>query len=160
MSPFRNGLEPELLHSVANEAATAKQQLQSTTPPPPTIKTTPLSQLWENAKRNINNDYSTSLESSAPMSGSGSGILGGDGYRMLPFPHRLHQMLLDVENMGKQNIVSWMPGGQSFKVHKPSQFIKEISPHYFNLTQYKSFKRQLINYGFVRVSQSKPGSRK
>jgi hypothetical protein len=71
--------------------------------------------------------------------------------RLLPFPHRLQHMLEDVEKRGKQDIVSWMPCGKLFKVHNPAQFVKEVAPVYFNLTQYKSFKRQLLNYGFVRA---------
>jgi hypothetical protein len=74
--------------------------------------------------------------------------------RLLPFPHRLHRMLQDVENRDKQHIVSWTSSGRSFKVHKPAQFVKEVAPTYFNLAQYKSFKRQLLNYGFVRVANS------
>lgn len=74
--------------------------------------------------------------------------------RLLPFPHRLHRMLQDVENRDKQHIVSWTSGGRSFKVHKPAQFVKEVAPTYFNLAQYKSFKRQLLNYGFVRTANS------
>ena len=71
--------------------------------------------------------------------------------RLLPFPYRLHHMLEDVERHGKQEIVSWMPFGRSFKVHKPDKFVKEVAPIYFNLKQYKSFKRQLINYGFTKI---------
>ena len=77
--------------------------------------------------------------------------VGRSDGRLLPFPYRLHRMLEDVERAGKQDVVSWMPCGQSFKVHKISRFVNEIVPVYFNLTQYKSFKRQLINYGFVRI---------
>ena len=76
-----------------------------------------------------------------------SGVTG----RLLPFPYRLHHMLEDAEKHGKQDIVSWMPFGRSFKVHKPDRFVKEVASIYFNLKQYKSFKRQLHNYGFTKI---------
>ena len=76
-----------------------------------------------------------------------SGVTG----RLLPFPYRLHHMLEDAEKHGKQDIVSWMPFGRSFKVHKPERFVKEVASVYFNLKQYKSFKRQLHNYGFTKI---------
>jgi hypothetical protein len=79
-----------------------------------------------------------------------------NGGRLLSFPYRLHRMLNDVERCGKQHIVSWMPCGSSFKVHKTTEFVRDVAPIYFSLTQYKSFKRQLINYGFTR-NQSKRG---
>ena len=44
--------------------------------------------------------------------------------RLLPFPYRLHHMLNDVERTENSNIVSWMPNGRSFKVHKPIEFVR------------------------------------
>jgi hypothetical protein len=71
----------------------------------------------------------------------------------IPFPFKLHYMLDEVEERGIQNIVSWMPSGVAFKVHKPTKFIADVVPCYFNLTKYKSFKRQLLNYGFKRLEE-------
>ena len=76
----------------------------------------------------------------------------------IPFPFKLHCMLDEVEERGIQNIVSWMPSGVAFKVHKPTEFIADVVPRYFNLTKYKSFKRQLLNYGFERLEE-KGGAR-
>ena len=71
--------------------------------------------------------------------------------RLLPFPDRLHHMLMDVERRNKDNIVSWMPCGTMFKIHNSQKLVKDVIPTYFNMTQYKSFSRQLLNYGFQRV---------
>jgi hypothetical protein len=71
--------------------------------------------------------------------------------RPLPFPYKLHNMLKDVEKDGKEHIVSWVPSGRSFKVHNSSEFVNQVVPFHFNLTKYKSFKRQLLNYGFMRL---------
>ena len=71
--------------------------------------------------------------------------------RLLPFPYRLHFMLDDVAKRGKQHIVSWTPCGTMFHIHNPSRLVKDVIPTYFNMTQYKSFSRQLLNYGFTRV---------
>ena len=62
-------------------------------------------------------------------------------------------MLEKVEKAGDAHIVSWLPHGTSFRVHKPNLFIKDIVPVYFKQKQYKSFQRQLHLYGFQRVSQ-------
>ena len=34
-------------------------------------------------------------------------------YMKLPFPWKLHKLLWDAEQEGKEDIVSWLPGGQS-----------------------------------------------
>jgi hypothetical protein len=75
----------------------------------------------------------------------------------IPFPFKLYIMLEDIEKQGMQYIVSWMPSGRSFKVHKPSEFVILVAPQYFILTKYKSFKRQLLNYGFARLNDHESG---
>ena len=62
-------------------------------------------------------------------------------------------MLEKVEKAGDAHIVSWLPHGTSFRVHKPNLFTQNIVPVYFKQKQYKSFQRQLHLYGFQRVSQ-------
>jgi hypothetical protein len=76
----------------------------------------------------------------------------------IPFPFKLFNMLEDIEKQEMQYIVSWMPSGRSFKVHKPSEFVILVAPHYFSLTKYKSFKRQLLNYGFTRLDDESVGA--
>ena len=71
--------------------------------------------------------------------------------RLMPFPKRLHQMLCDVHEQGKQDIVSWLPDGNLFAIHKPKEFVDEIVPIYFNMSKFRSFTKQLLNYGFERV---------
>jgi hypothetical protein len=61
-----------------------------------------------------------------------------------PFPSKLHDLLEDVEKEGsKRDIVSWLPDGKAFKVHKPIEFCKTIMKRYFKQSQYKSFTRQV-----------------
>ena len=61
----------------------------------------------------------------------------------LPFPWKLHQLLDDVENDGNEHIISWLPDGKGFKVHRPTDFTKLILHSYFRQTKYKSFTRQV-----------------
>jgi hypothetical protein len=68
-----------------------------------------------------------------------------------PFPLKLYQMLEDVAQTGKEDIVGWAPDGLSFRVHDTEPFMKEVLPLYFNQTKYKSFQRQLNFYGFTRI---------
>lgn len=60
-------------------------------------------------------------------------------------------MLDDVEKTGDDHIVSWLPHGRSFRVHKPKSFVQRIIPHYFKQSKYKSFQRQLHLYEFIRT---------
>jgi len=60
----------------------------------------------------------------------------------LPFPWRLHEILDAAGKEEFTNIVSWLPDGQSFKVYKVENFVRDIMPNYFRQTKYKSFQRQ------------------
>lgn len=59
----------------------------------------------------------------------------------LPFPWKLHQLLEDVACHGYDDIVSWLPGGQSFRVHNEHEFTMHILTKYFRQTKYSSFTR-------------------
>ena len=69
----------------------------------------------------------------------------------MAFPWKLHEMLDRIERDDKQAIVSWMPSGKSFKVHKREAFSKEILPLYFRHSNFKSFQRNLSIYQFTRI---------
>lgn len=60
-------------------------------------------------------------------------------------------MLEESESHSFGTIVSWQPGGVSFKVNDPEKFETQILKKYFNQTKYKSFLRQLNSYNFRRV---------
>jgi hypothetical protein len=68
------------------------------------------------------------------------------------FPLKLHQMLDQAEQCGYQDIVSWLPGGKAFKIHNPEGMVSILKTH-FNQTKYKSFLRQIQNYGFHRFTR-------
>lgn len=73
----------------------------------------------------------------------------------LPFPCKVYDMLEDADQQCFQHIVSWNSEGAGFMVHNKELFTKEIVPHYFNQTKYKSFQRQLSLYGFQRKTSGK-----
>ena len=60
-----------------------------------------------------------------------------------PFPVKVYEMLENAESKQFSHIVSWNTDGTGFMVHDKEYFTKEIVPHYFNLTKYKSFQRQV-----------------
>jgi hypothetical protein len=70
----------------------------------------------------------------------------------IPFPFKLHEMLLDAVKDDYEAIVSWQPHGKAFRVHNTKQFTATIMQRYFHQTHYKSFQRQLHIYGFHRIS--------
>jgi hypothetical protein len=69
----------------------------------------------------------------------------------LKFPQTLFQMLKETEEQGDGHIVSWQHDGQSFRVHRPGEFVEDILPKYFRCSKMKSFQRQLNFYKFQRV---------
>ena len=68
-----------------------------------------------------------------------------------PFPLRLHNLLDDAERKGFAHVISWEADGGSFKVKEPD-LMEDVLPKYFKLTKYRSFLRQLQDYGFSRVT--------
>ena len=68
-----------------------------------------------------------------------------------PFPERLHRLLLEIKQDGKGDVVSFLPHGRAFAIHKTDRFVSEIMPVYFKQKSLSSFQRQLNLYGFKRV---------
>ena len=66
-----------------------------------------------------------------------------DFYLKSPFPWKLQQMLEDVSSENKDDIISWVPEGNAFQIHRSSSFERDIMPKYFRQTKYKSFTRQV-----------------
>ena len=60
-----------------------------------------------------------------------------------PFPVKVYEMLENADEKQFSHIVSWNAVGTGFMVHNKDLFTKKIVPHYFNLTKYKSFQRQV-----------------
>jgi HSF-type DNA-binding len=48
------------------------------------------------------------------------------------------------------HIISWLPSGKSFLIHKPKAFTVEILPEHFKSAKYSSFTRKLHRWGFMR----------
>lgn len=69
---------------------------------------------------------------------------------MTLFPYKLHELLTEMQaNAHLSSIISWMPSGNAFKLHRPELFEVVLLQKYFpRQTQINSFKRQLLYYGF------------
>jgi hypothetical protein len=59
------------------------------------------------------------------------------------FPFKLLQLLEDASKEGNEHVVSWLPHGKAFKVHKPVDFENKLIKRYFRQTKYRSFVRQV-----------------
>ena len=68
------------------------------------------------------------------------------------FPQKLYRLLMEAEQEGNDAIISFGIDGTSFQVHQPEPFETQILPRYFRHNKYASFLRQLLLYGFERVS--------
>jgi HSF-type DNA-binding len=53
----------------------------------------------------------------------------------VPFPIRLHAVLLQVEADGLGHVISWMPHGRCFVIHQPKEFAETVMPTYFRQTK-------------------------
>lgn len=78
--------------------------------------------------------------------------LGGlhGGAAPAQFPLRLHDVLDASETEGFQHIVSWLPEGNGFQIHGADAMLPILQKYGFNQSRWKSFLRQLQNYGFRR----------
>ena len=108
------------------------------------------------------NSYSSDLEKAGLDGGSNHSLTkktkrttmpSSQPTAAIPFPWKLHRILDDADAKGFNDIISWVPSENGFKVHKTKQFDEEIMPKYFDKTKYKSFQRQLNMWGFDRVGQ-------
>jgi len=68
--------------------------------------------------------------------------------RIPNFPTKMMHMLSRPD---LAHIVSWMPHGRSWKVHKPREFEIKVIPTYFEHNKYSSFIRQANGWGFRRM---------
>lgn len=66
------------------------------------------------------------------------------------FPAKLFNMLKEAEAHGHDDVISFLPHGKAFMIHKPEEFAQEIMPKYFKTGRLSSFHRQLNLYGFKR----------
>jgi hypothetical protein len=75
-----------------------------------------------------------------------------DNRQGMHFPWKLHE-LLEKTGKGHSSVVSWLPGGKAFKVHKKENFCDELMPAFFHSSKYKTFQRSLNLWGFKSVSR-------
>jgi hypothetical protein len=71
--------------------------------------------------------------------------------RKTPFPVTLFDILVDAAAEGNDDIISFVPTGDAFRIHKPETFEKQIISRHFRTNKIDSFKRQLGMYGFDRI---------
>jgi hypothetical protein len=74
-------------------------------------------------------------------------IMAGTPYVITKqFPWKLHEMLDVVEQRGETSIVSWLPGGTSFRVHDPNKFVHQIiNSIYTYFQQFRKLSRRQLH---------------
>jgi HSF-type DNA-binding len=65
---------------------------------------------------------------------------------------KLHRLLIEVEDAGRSDVISFDASGRAFQIHNPDKFFKEIIPLYFRISRLSSFKRQLNLYAFEMIN--------
>ena len=63
-------------------------------------------------------------------------------------------LLSIVSNPEYDHIISWLPCGKAFGIHKRKEFESEILPKYFRQATFNSFVRKLNRWGFRRVNKN------
>lgn len=71
------------------------------------------------------------------------------------FPAKLYTILLEAEEMGHQEVVSFVPEGNAFKIGNPERFEKEILGKFFRHNKLSSFMRQLYMYSFQKTARGR-----
>lgn len=99
----------------------------------------------------INADSNDNTDNNRRSSDNSSSEESNNMFTKFAFPFKLHSILGSAGSSGQESIISWLPSGKAFKIHKPKEFADVIMPQYFNQTKYRSFQRQLYIYGFDRV---------
>ena len=64
-------------------------------------------------------------------------------------------MLALAERLGKDDVISWLPGGKGFRVHKKEEFCETIMPNFFASSKYKTFQvrgRRVVKELFLCVT--------
>jgi len=81
-----------------------------------------------------------------------------DNNRLLQesFPLKLYRMLFEVEQAGQDNIISFLPHGKAFFIHRPKDFVEQIMPRYFTTCRLASFQRTIQTWIFLFVVQRLP----
>jgi len=76
--------------------------------------------------------------------------------KTLKFPVLLYRMLMDAERMSEHaDAMSFLPHGRAFKIHNKKIFEEVVMPKYFPNNNWKSFRRQINLYDFIRISDDR-----
>merc|ERR1719356_1941197 len=105
----------------------------------------------EGIEKSSNAASTTDADQRRTSDNSSSSDENNNMFTKFAFPFKLHSILESSGTSGQENIISWLPSGKAFKIHKPKEFADAIMPQYFNQTKYRSFQRQLYIYGFDRI---------
>jgi hypothetical protein len=65
-----------------------------------------------------------------------------------------HQLFEILENEEYSHLISWLPHGKGFVIHRKKEFAAEILPRHFKkAVKFTSFTRKLSRWGFSRASR-------
>eukprot|EP00585_Thalassiosira_rotula_P013290 CAMPEP_0196129894 /NCGR_PEP_ID=MMETSP0910-20130528/453_1 /TAXON_ID=49265 /ORGANISM="Thalassiosira rotula, Strain GSO102" /LENGTH=219 /DNA_ID=CAMNT_0041389093 /DNA_START=92 /DNA_END=751 /DNA_ORIENTATION=+ len=72
----------------------------------------------------------------------------------LLFPFKLYTMLEYASDSSYSSAVSWSSDGRSFAIYNTNIFMQHVVPRNFKLTKFRSFTRQLNNWGFTNLYEN------
>jgi hypothetical protein len=66
----------------------------------------------------------------------------------------INYQLMDIlANEEYTEVISWLPHGNGFAIHKKKTFASEILPRHFKASKFTSFTRKLNRWGFTRAAR-------
>jgi HSF-type DNA-binding len=89
----------------------------------------------------LNNTENDSLASQDVSSANIEAYGDGSGSINETFPFKLYRMLVEAEENGDSDIISFLPHGCAFVIHKPKLFSSKIMLKYFTTGRLSSFQR-------------------
>lgn len=110
-------------------------------------------------------DFNSASSKGNALLENSSAFVQTDGTGSVKNPKRLRGTILEDirqmlqvtdEDAAEKKIVSWMPHGRAFKVHKKDAFVKVIMPRYFKTAKLTHLSDTLRIWGFCRLKAKGP----
>mmetsp|Transcript_14480 Transcript_14480/g.27569 ORF Transcript_14480/g.27569 Transcript_14480/m.27569 type:complete len:412 (-) Transcript_14480:26-1261(-) len=130
-------------------AATTRRDAVPRGPPSPTTTTTTAAGSLGRASQD--NKTSDLLSNSSHMFGIPRPERRKRKYTHESFPEKLHRLIREAKQNGKDNIVRFSDDGSKFQILSTAGFEGQILSNYFRHNKITSFKRLLHLYGFRRI---------
>lgn len=120
----------------------------------------PMSNSQQSSMDDAASMYSSTGDSSAHPVWTSANLFPSQRINKNPPPSRRRaqtfpmKLLYAIHEYGRDDIITWLPNGESFVIFSPDRFVKNVLSMVFKESKYASFIRKLHRWGFERVVSS------